>query len=99
MYRVAFGAVALLAAGRRHLWVGQLPDLFFSPPVGPTALLTGFPPASVLVGLNLALAVALAGVTAKCLTRTCSVAAGLLLIALDAIAFSTGKIDHTILTR
>lgn len=98
VYRIVFGGLALLGAGRRHLWIDDLPDLFFSPPVGPTALLTGFPPAGVLAGLNLALAVALAGVTAGCFTRTCSLAAGLLMIAADAIAFSTGKIDHSILT-
>ena len=96
--RIVFVGLALLNTVPRHLWVADLPDLFFSPPVGPTAFLIGFPPGGLLVGLNIALAVALAGVSAGCLTRTCSLAAGLLMIALDAIAFSTGKIDHTILT-
>ena len=70
----------------RHLWAGGFPDVPFNPPVGPTALLTGFPPPWVVYGLNAGLIFALCGVTAGCLTRTSSLAAGLCWIGVNSIA-------------
>jgi predicted DCC family thiol-disulfide oxidoreductase YuxK len=97
VYRVVFAGFMLLAFVPRALGMRGLPDVFFSPPLGPAALFDGFPADAWLELLNVALVAALVLLLFGCWTRAAALAVALLLICVDSWGYATGSISHTIL--
>ncbi|WP_440708392.1 hypothetical protein [Herbiconiux sp. YIM B11900] len=95
VYRVVYGLIALAILPNAQFLAGY-PDSFFAPPPGLFRLFPSLPPLGVLIGLEIALALALAAVVFGVFTRTASVTAGILLIVVFGLSYSFGKIDHTI---
>ena len=80
-----------------HGWLTHVPHAFFNPPPGLPAFATGIPAAGIVIAANLLRATALIALLFGWRTRIASLVVAALTIALDAWAFSLGKIDHTIL--
>ena len=96
-YRVLYASLLLLIGLPLGGWIDGTPDLFFSPPVSPAALMTGFPDPRWVTGLNLLVAGALGCLLAGLCTRAASVATGAGLILLYSLEYSHGKVSHPIL--
>jgi predicted DCC family thiol-disulfide oxidoreductase YuxK len=97
VFRVVYASWMLLAYVPRKLGMRGIPDFFFSPPLGPVAFLDGFPPDVWLELLNVALVAALVLLLFGYRTRAASLGVAVLLLCIDAWAYATGKITHTIL--
>ncbi len=97
IFRVLYAAFVLCNGIPIAAWLPLAPRAFFDPPIGPAALFTATPPAIVLLGLNLLLALFAAMLLVGWKTGLASTGTGLTLIALDSWAYSLGKINHDIL--
>jgi len=97
LYRVLFAGYVLLLAVPRHGWIAGFPDAFFRPPLGPTLLFGGFPPAWFFHGLDFGLLLAGLCLPAGYRPRIASLAIALLLLSGNAWAYSFGKINHDLL--
>jgi hypothetical protein len=97
IFRILYSAYLLLSMVPTALWVDRMPHAFFSPPVGMTALVGGFPPAGVMAALNAGLVVVAGLLLVGWRTPTVSVATGVLLLAIKSVEYSDGKINHDIL--
>lgn len=97
-FRICFGLFALWLGPPPIRGLAGLPDAAYSPPPGLSQLWGGWPPGEVLFALDLAwIAFALA-MTLGWRARISSAALSIVTIVSSSILFSTGKIDHTILT-
>ena len=96
IYRILYASIVLLSEVPVASWLPLAPKAFFYPPLGPAALFTGTPPASVLLGLNVLLVVFVAMLIVGWKTTLASVGTGLTLLILKAWAYSLGKIDHDV---
>ena len=94
--RVLFAVAALVLFWGRGLWAVTMPAEFWQPPVGP-AKFFGPPGYAVVLALNVALAVSLTVLLMGRMVAWASLAAGLLMLLLNTITYSFGKIDHDIL--
>lgn len=98
IYRILFATCILFVYLPQHLWISRFPDSFFTPPLGPTAILfTGFPGLWFFRTLNLLEIIATIFLLIGCRTRLASLCLALLLFAGNCWAFSFGKINHDIL--
>ncbi len=97
VFRILYAAFVLLAVVPVAAWLPLAPRAFFHPPIGPAALLTGPPPPSVLLGLNVGLSLFAVMLLVGWKTGVASVGTGLTLFVLNAWAYSLGKINHDIL--
>ncbi|QDV36251.1 HTTM domain-containing protein [Tautonia plasticadhaerens] len=95
--RVLYAGYMLLVAFPRAMWVTRAPEAFYSPPPGPIALLSTWPPAWVIVGLNGLMLASLVALLVGYRTPIASAASGLCFIALSCWNFASVKIDHDIL--
>jgi hypothetical protein len=103
-YRILFGVGILFVfvPGRQVIGgvsgeVGDVPDDFYHPPLGPFSLLSGWPPHGVLLGLEIGMTAALVMITVGAFTRSACLVYAATGTALAGFAYSTGKVDHTIL--
>ena len=96
IYRILYASFVLLGEVPVASWLPLAPKAFFYPPLGPAALFTGTPPASVLLALNVLLLIFVAMLIVGWRTTLASVGTGLTLMILKAWAYSLGKIDHDI---
>ena len=96
IYRILYASIILLGEVPVASWLPLAPKAFFHPPLGPAALFTEIPPASVLFGLNVLLLIFAAMLMVGWRTPLASVGTGLTLLILQAWAYSLGKIDHHI---
>lgn len=97
VFRVLFALYVLLAVIPRYQWVAAFPDAFFSPPLGPALLFSGFPPSWVLYAIDAGIAVAAVSLLVGRRPRLCCAAIGSLLLLGNLWAYSFGKINHDIL--
>lgn len=95
-FRMIYATVALFTLPNpSHM--AAFPDSTFNAPFGPFRLLQEFPPLGVLNILQWALACALVMLAVGLFTRTASVTVTVLLLVINGIQFSSGKIDHSII--
>lgn len=94
VYRILYAAYGLLAVVPAALWVDRAPRAFFNPPPGPAALATGFPPAGMLLGLNLLLVLLLGLLLVGWRTAPVSLATGAVLLLIKTWEYADGKINH-----
>lgn len=78
-------------------WISNLPDSLYTPPPGPMMFGSEFPSAGLLMALRFGAEVAVLLMILGYRTRAVSITAGILLLLLQGIFFSVGKIDHEIL--
>lgn len=104
VYRIvfAFSTLFILGPGRLGIGVtsgevGGAPAGMFHPPLGPAMLLSSWPPASVILGVELLLAASLGAVLIGAFTRTASLSTAACGLVLTSLLYSEGKIDHTFL--
>jgi len=97
VYRILYASYVLLTCLPVAMWLPHAPRAFFSPPLSLAALFSTFPPAWLLVTLNVLLAFFLSLLLIGWYTRVASVATSLALLVLESWAYSLGKIDHDIL--
>jgi Vitamin K-dependent gamma-carboxylase len=97
IYRIVYAAFVLVAVVPVASWVPAAPRAFFNPPIGPAALFTHLPPASLMLGLNALLTLFAALLLVGWRTGLASAGTGLTLCLLDVWRYSLGKIDHDIL--
>lgn len=95
-YRAIYAAVTLLMLPS-FTWLAGYPDALYRPPAGPFRLVDGFPPAWVLAGLGLLVAVAMGCLLAGAWVRIASLVATVAMIAGFGFSYSLGKIDHNLL--
>ena len=97
IYRILFAACILFVYLPEHLWVSEFPNSFFTPPIGPTAILfTGFPSLWFFRALNALEILATIFLLLGCRTRLASFALASMLFVGNCWAFSFGKINHDI---
>jgi hypothetical protein len=93
--RVAYAAGTLLLWRPRDATVlASLPDELYFAPLGPFALLRGWPPAWVFNGLQAAVVVAAVALLVGWRTRAASITLTVALVVLAGLRFGTGKVDH-----
>lgn len=95
IYRILFAVLILVRVPRFRI-IDAYPDSLYHPPPGPFLLLTGFPPAGTMVGIEIALSVVLVALALGYRTTMASIAATLLLLYGYGTFYSLGKIDHNI---
>ncbi len=97
-FRVIFGLFVMLFLWRKYSWIGSVPDAFFSPPMlSVAALFRGFPSASLLRLLDLAIGISTFTLTTGLFTRLSTILLLVLTVIGESFTFSFGKIDHSIL--
>lgn len=96
LFRIFFCLFVLATRVPLGAWTAELMAEGFQPPLGLPRLLSGFPGPGVTTALNVALAAAVLCLLAGWRARTASLAVGGLLIALNTICYSMGKINHDI---
>lgn len=97
IYRIVFSAFLLLVVMPKFLWLAALPDSFHTPPPGPFALVSSFPPAPVFIVVELLLAVAAVSLLLGYRTRLASLIVGLTMMVGLGFVYSLGKINHGML--
>lgn len=95
-FRIVYAVFGLLTLPS-FTWVGDYPDSLYRPPPGPFRLLEGFPPAPVLAGLGLVLAIALSCLLVGVRVPVASCVVTLTMITGFGFTYSLGKIDHNLL--
>lgn len=93
-YRIVY-CVLLFFLVPRLSWLADYPDSFYKPPTGPFQLLSGFPPGPVLTAIELAVFAFLAGTLLGWYTTVCSIGLSIALMVDYGLAFSVGKVDHS----
>lgn len=96
-YRMFYAASVLLLLFPTWNWVASFPRSWWAPPPGPFALLSGPPPGWVLVACGVLLGICLGALFVGWRTRVVSWLIFLLWMFGNGVAFSWGKIDHSIL--
>ncbi len=94
--RILYASFVLIQIVPVAAWLPLAPKAFFHPPLGPAALFTGTPPASVLLALNILLTLFLSLLLVGWRTGVASVGTGVTLLILNSWAYSLGKINHDI---
>lgn len=97
IFRVIYATYILAAIIPVATWISLTPKAFFYPPLGPAALFTATPPANVLIGLNVVLALFSAMLLVGWKTPVASAGTGVVLLLLESWTYSLGKISHDIL--
>ncbi len=77
-------------------WASNLPNAFYDPPPSLAALLSGFPPAPVLHGLDVLALVLMVCILCGYHTKLSSILFVVTHLALNHVRFSFGKVDHDI---
>jgi hypothetical protein len=93
--RVLIGIYLVLYRAPGLDWMGSLPDTFFRPPAGPLHLIGGIPTSGVITAVSVALSIATIALLIGYHTRLASCATGLLLFAVDGLAYSFGHVHHS----
>ncbi|MEN2281723.1 hypothetical protein AAGF08_06250 [Algoriphagus sp. SE2] len=96
--RILTGLFFLIIYSPFFFWIGEVPQVFFYPPILSLAnLFSGFPPAYFFYVLDILITLALLGVTLGYKAKFSGIAASLLLFIGFNWQYSMGKIDHNIL--
>jgi len=96
--RVLTGLFFLIIYSPFFFWIGEVPQVFFFPPMISLAnLFSGFPPACFFYVLDISITLALLGVTLGYRARFSGITAAILLFVGFNWQYSLGKIDHNIL--
>ena len=97
--RIVFAGYMLFLVGvPSFAWIADAPDVLFNPPfLSPANILTGWPPDAVMYLLSLGVLVGFVLLLFGIATRFVSIALGVVLLAGYNLAYSFGKIDHSIL--
>ncbi|MBZ4486839.1 HTTM domain-containing protein [Microbacterium sp. cx-55] len=95
-FRIIYAVVAVLTLPDPTR-MASFPDSVFNAPLGPFRLLGGFPPVEVLLILQWALACAIVLLGLGLFTSIASASVTVLLIIVNGVQFSSGKIDHSII--
>lgn len=97
VFRIVLSLLLLLLWAYNAEWITRLPDSFIDPAPGPFLLLHAVPPVEVIAGIEIARVLALGALLVGWRTPTASVLVSLLTMAVYGLAYSFGKVDHTIL--
>lgn len=95
-YRIIYSVLALALFLGRGMWTIGLPVDFWSPPTGVARVLNGQPSAAILIGLNAALTISLLALLLGVFTPVASILSTVLMVLVNSITYSYGKIDHDI---
>lgn len=105
IYRILFALTFLFILGPTRIGVGvtsgevgDIPAGMFHPPLGPAMLLNAWPPTDVIIAVELLLTASLGAILIGAFTRTASLTAATCGLILSALAYSTGRIEHAILS-
>ena len=96
-YRIVLSLLLLLFWSYNIEWVARLPDSFLDPRPGPFLFMHTVPPVEVLRSIELARVLAIGALLIGWRTPIASVLTSVLTMALYGVAYSFGKVDHTIL--
>ena len=96
-YRIVLSLLLLVFWSYNIEWVTRLPDSFLDPRPGPFLFMHTIPPVEVLRGIEIARVLALGALLVGWRTPIASVLTGVLTMALYGVAYSFGKVDHSIL--
>jgi uncharacterized membrane protein YphA (DoxX/SURF4 family) len=93
--RILIGMYLVLYRAPGLDWMNSLPDTFFRPPAGPLHLLGGIPTSGVITTVSVALSISTIALVIGYHTRLASCVTGLLLFAVDGLAYSFGHVHHS----
>ena len=96
-YRIVLSLLLLLFWSYNIEWVSRLPDSFLDPRPGPFLLMHTVPPVEVLRSIEIARVLAIGALLVGWRTPIASVLTSVLTMTLYGVAYSFGKVDHTIL--
>ena len=94
LFRIVYSLFLLFLAFPVPFWTEAIPAPFFTPPPGPLALLSGFPPVETLRVVSSVLVFSVVALFWGYHTRLASYLTGVLLIFLIGADYCLGKIDH-----
>lgn len=94
LYRIIYASYVLVVDLPWGLWVRDLPQASFNPPVSIAALFTDYPPFWVMLALNAVAIVAAAALLIGWRTVASSLTLALMLLLLHGFSFADGKIDQ-----
>lgn len=97
VYRILFALCAIFTRIPSAGWLHYTPHAFFSPPPSLAALSTSLPPESLIIGLNVLLALSLQMLLLGYRTRLASLSTGFLLLTINSFGYTIGHINHDIL--
>lgn len=97
VYRILFALCVIFTRVPSAGWLHYTPQAFFSPPPSLAALSTTLPPESLIIGLNVLLALSLQMLLLGYRTQLASLATGLLLLTINSFGYTIGHINHDIL--
>lgn len=96
--RILTGLFFLIIYSPFFSWIGEVPQVFFYPPIlSLTNLFSGFPPTYFFYTLDILITLALLGVTLGYRAKFSGIAASIMLFIGFNWQYSMGKIDHNIL--
>lgn len=97
LFRIVLSLLLLVLWAYNAEWVARLPDSFLDPRPGPFLLMQTVPPVGVIAAVEIGRALALGALLVGWRTPTASVLVSLFTMAVYGIAYSFGKVDHSIL--
>lgn len=99
IFRVIYALVMLgcIPHRLRLEWLSEVPDAFFSPPIGPAAFFTKLPSATLILSLYILLNLGLILLLMGCLTRLASLLTAFCVLSLNMWSYSLGKINHDLM--
>lgn len=93
-YRIVY-CVLLFFLMPRLSWLAGYPSSFYVPPTGPFQWLNGFPPAGVLIAIEVVAYLLLTATLFGVWTKASSIGLSLVLMVDFGLNFSVGKVDHS----
>lgn len=96
IYRIIYASYLLLVGLPWGLWVRNLPQASFNPPVSIAALFTDYPPFWVMAALNVVALVAASALLVGYRTVAASLTVAVTLMLIHGFSFADGKIDQII---
>lgn len=97
IYRTIIGLFFLKESIGKGYWLKNVDSIFFSPPIGLTALFTTPFPHSLIVILNIVLAISSSALIIGWFTKANSLITGFAFMTINSCMYSYGKINHDIL--
>jgi hypothetical protein len=96
MYRIIYASYLLLVGLPWGLWLRNLPQASFNPPVSIAALFTDYPPFWVMLALNVVALVAAAALLIGWRTVASSLTVAITLMLIHGFSYGDGKIDQIV---
>jgi uncharacterized membrane protein YphA (DoxX/SURF4 family) len=97
VYRVLYASYVLVGVLPAGLWIRELPQAAFSPPMSPMAFFRHYPPYGFMVTVNVVALLLASALLLGWRTKVASFGLALGMLVLRAVSYADGKIDNDIL--